>query len=194
MGILRMRARLVSIAAVACGCLVLGQGLALAAAPAPSLKIESFATPTNFSTEQNNACISEVEGGAGVPTCDAYVVSVTNAGSQPTDGSEIKVSDALPVGLTVQNISFFWSGVDSNLSGSFCDEVAVRCRFPAALAPDATLTMTVFVTVNEGSVSGALENTASVSGGGVPDASVSAQNEVASGLAQFDTSNFSFDF
>jgi uncharacterized repeat protein (TIGR01451 family) len=180
-----MRARLTSIVVFACICFALGQGVAAAAAPGPGLTIDEFAIPTNFT--------AGAEG--------SYQVTVTNVGSTPTDGSEITVSDTLPAGLTAQKIELFWSGMPLNDIGGFlCNTASVQCHFPGflsgflgnTLASDVTLTMVVHVSVPEGVSGTALTNTAMVAGGGAPEASVSAQNQVASTLASFGASSFSF--
>jgi hypothetical protein len=162
---------------------------ALAVAPAAGLRIESFAAPTNFSAADNTRCLETF---AGSPVCDAYQVTVTNAGAKATEGS-VTLSDVVPAGLTVRAIELFWSGTSGNLGGSFCDTVTVRCVFPVALAPDATLEMIVYVSVNEPAVEGPLgANLASVSGGEAPNASTETTNRVSSAPAPFGVGQFSF--
>ncbi len=176
----------VSLLAVLAACLLARS--AFAAAPAPDLAIHSFATPSSFSPGDNTTCEH-----SGEPlVCDAYQVTVTNTGSLPTDGSPITVTDTLPAGLTVKKITFFWSGFANLDLGEFaCEEATVRCAFPfAALGPDETLTMTVYTTLSP-SVAGTLTNTASVSGGGVPEASTSVRNPAGSTPLPFGVNAFS---
>ncbi len=164
---------------------VLGAGSAGAVVPAARLSIHSFATPSVFSAEQTVGCA-----GTSQPTevCDAYQVTVTNVGSRPTDGSTITLTDALPAGLTVREIQYYWSGSNENLAPEFCSKISVQCTYPKALEPDATLTMTVYVEFT--GASGSLMNVASVSGGGVPESSTSEQTQVGSTPPVFGVAGF----
>ncbi len=177
--------------AVLLGVLVFGGGSALAVTPGPALRVDSFAMPSNFSTADNRANCPG--GGVGeLPICDGYEVTVTNVGSLPTSGTPIVVTDTLPVGLTVKQIRFFWSGEATDLGREgFCNSAAVRCGFPEVLGPDATLTMFVEVTVEPAAV-GVLMSTAGVSGGGAAETSVSVRNTNGSisslfGISAFDS-------
>ncbi len=138
------------------------------------LTIHSFATPNSFSEDQSTECatLSPV-----YLHCDAYEVTVTNAGSQPTTGA-VTITDTLPSGLKVQQMRFRRSQV--NL-GEVCkaEALTVRCPFAEELAPDETLQLIVEVTVQPGAA-GSLTNTASVSGGGTREASTSIHNEISS--------------
>ncbi|HEY2142274.1 MAG TPA: hypothetical protein VGG98_09480 [Solirubrobacteraceae bacterium] len=163
--------------------LALCAGPAGAATPAPGLTVDSFATPTNFSSDHNSVCVSDLK-------CDAYHVTVTNAGSQSTEG-EISIDDTLPPGLTPQKISFAWSGLEGDLATSLCTMgTPIHCSFPLALAPDATLKLIVDVTVSE--TPGSLTNTVAVSGGGSLEASTSKQNRIDPTPPAFGMSNFDF--
>jgi hypothetical protein len=189
-----LRLRVVGAAIATVAVLVLfvpGADTALAVNPAADLTIESFAAPTNFSAKDNAGCL--VTAGNIAPSCDAYDVTVTNVGSVPTDGSEIRLSDALPAGLEVARVSFFWTGSQSDLGEGLCTSTtgSARCRFPIALAPDATLKMSVYVTVEAGAPD-VLMNRASVSGGGAAGASVEQRNTISSTSAAFGPSSFAF--
>jgi hypothetical protein len=198
---------------------------AQAAVPAaPGWAIESFAAPTNFSAADNATCEKELA--AEYPLCDSYTVTATNAGSVATDGSDVVLSDTLPAGLTVQEIRFFWSGAPSALGGpranlsqafGFCSHsgASVQCSLPSnkeldekfglplteellpPVAPDGTLQMIVYVTVNESTAPGALENSAEVSGGGAPqvatNTTTSPSNSVGEQAPGFGPSSFDFD-
>jgi len=172
-------------------------GTAPAAAPGPGWAIESFAAPTNFSATANTECPAIIGGGGAIgeagELCDSYRVTVTNIGSEPTDGAPVTVTDTLPVGLKVQGVSFLSSEeVNRNFAKEgFCGTVGVQvqCHFPNVLSPDGTLTMSIFVTV-EGATGG-LTNAAGVSGGGAGEASASTQNQVSSTPALFGVSVFS---
>jgi uncharacterized repeat protein (TIGR01451 family) len=198
------RGRIVGLLAVAVGLLSgVAPGHAVAAtAAASAYTIHSFATPTNFATSENAACLETIT--SETPLCDAYTVTVTNAGSGPTDGSPIIVTDAIPAGLTVQRISFFdagfeeGTGLETNLGGPFCNkEVSpLQCEFPSGLVgplkPDESMKMIVYVTVNEPEVAGPLTpNTVSVSGGGAASVSGSAQNQISSATPSFGVVGFS---
>ena len=67
---------------------------------------------------------------------------------------------------------------DENLEEGLCHFAAgtASCTFEGALAPDEALQMDTAVTVNE--APGALTNTATVSGGGAPEASTSEENHI----------------
>ncbi len=179
----RTRAFRSSVRVLACAALavfVLGGGSAAASAAA-GFTIHSFATPTDFSTADDAAC-SFSRTGRG-PQCDSYEVTVRNAGSEPTDGSTIMLTDTLPAGLTLKGIEFMWIGASGEEEGggglaeSYCTEVPLECHLPVALVPDQTLEMIAYVTVDPGA-EGALVNTATVSGGGVPEVSTSEQTQV----------------
>ncbi len=154
-----------------------GAGSALAATPGPGLRIDSFAIPSSFSAGENAECAPLFHSGVSTtPQCDGYEVTVTNVGSESTDGSPITITDTLPAGLAVEQIRLFWSGAERDFSEEgFCTTVPRRCELPVALAPDETLRMFVYVTVEPGAA-GSLTNTASVSGGGAEEAATSASN------------------
>jgi hypothetical protein len=183
-----------------------------AATASAGFTIESFAAPTNFSAAGNTGCEETL--GSEKITCDRYEVTVTNAGSLPTAMAEqpvpITIADTLPAGLTVQKVELIWGGAEAerlglkndNL-GFLCkpEEVPVQCQFPGflslvgkggPLAPDETLKMIVYVTVNEPEAPGPLTNAATVSGGGAPEAETAQENQVSSTPAAFGLSNFDF--
>jgi hypothetical protein len=185
---------------------------ASAATSSPGWAITSVAAPTNFSTNDSATCLAEVE--QEEAPCDGYRVRATDAGSAPTDGSAIVLSDALPAGLTVRRIAFFWSGAPSiglqatsDLNKTLPElglpapctapaERPVRCTFAGlgvSVKPDETLQMVIYVTVDEGA-STPLSNTASISGGGPADAVTPAQsNQISSTPAPFGPAGFGFD-
>lgn len=156
--------------------MALAAAAAVAVTPAARLTVESGAVPSNFAVGDNAKCeqASEQEREG---LCDAYEVVVRDRGSVATDGSPITITDALPAGLTVQKIRFYWSGLAQETEdlGSLCEPVAVQCEFPLALRPDETLRMIVLVTVAPGAAAD-LTNAASVSGGGVAGASTSVRS------------------
>jgi hypothetical protein len=184
---------------VACGP---GASAALAAQPAAGWAADTSVIPSNFSTADNTRCLEGVTKFNDPRFCDAYRVSVWNAGSLPTDGSAITIADALPPGLTVQGIEL-WDGrpvydteAKKELNRQFhvCSTVTVSCRFSTEelglppIAPGELLEMVVFVSVN--GASGALTNSATVSGGGVPQATTRVQNMVSDVPAAFGMESF----
>jgi hypothetical protein len=183
------------------------------AAPAgPGWRIDSVAAPTNFPEGENNECESLLNFGTPVPYCDHYEVSATNAGSEPTNGSPVNITDTLPAGLTVRTAVLLLVKTGNTVNNAtqhggetiFAPEgtcttavLAARCTFPGVLAPGDRLLMEVFVTVNIGA-SGSLTNSAMVSGGGGASTSTAQPgelqqtNQISGAPVQFGVSNFSF--
>jgi uncharacterized repeat protein (TIGR01451 family) len=211
--------------ALIAGVLLLTATSASAAISSPGWTIDSFATPTNFSLNDNAQCLARATLGG---SCDAYEVTATNAGSQSMDGSNVTLTDTLPPGVTIQEVTFFWSGAGrapviegfpalaaatdlgatplfKALGLKLCSTTptTAMCHLPTgeigallglsfpAIAPDDTLRMVVYVTVDE-NASGTLTNSAAVSGGGAPEASTSPKNEIASTPPPFGPANFNF--
>jgi hypothetical protein len=176
------------VAALAAGVLA---APSLAATPSPAWGIHLAPSPTNFSAAETAEC----EAGPGVHSdepCDAYQIVATDVGSMAADGSTVTITDTLPAGLTARGVKFFWSGLPSEdggghfdlASAGFCTTTpVVRCELPTGelglqpVAPDDFLRMYVYVTVNSGTV-GPVRDTATVSGGGVPDASATNQTPI----------------
>ena len=162
-------------------------GPASAATPAPRLTLDSMALPTNFSPTADANCANPGDGN-GVrfgdsDVCNEYEVTVMNAGSAPTDGSTITLTDTLPAGITVVPPNGSEPAVvfpapqllGLCLAGGGCDDGSdcslngqtLQCQVPATLAPDTGLQLEVFAYVNPGTT-GSLTNTATISGGGAP--------------------------
>jgi uncharacterized repeat protein (TIGR01451 family) len=178
-------------------------GSASAVVPGAGWSVDPFATPTNFSTAENSRCESDLAMGGQSslePLCDAYSVTVTNAGSQPTaEGSTVTLTDTLPAGVTVRKVTFEWSGAgvlglnpETDLAGfGLCSvpPAAPRCELPFQVQPDDTLRMVLYVTVAPGGPV-SFTDTVSVSGGGVGEASGSVQSANSTGLPLFGVSAF----
>ncbi len=148
---------------------ILGGPSALAAAvPSPGLAIKAVAGPTIFSAQHT---------GGGLP--DTYSLTVTNTGSQPTDGSTITISDELPRGLKAVRVEGS-TDLTSGAEPMSCVQATATCTYSAALPPGESLVMAVGVTVEPGTV-GPVTNSAFVSGGGAP--STSSNVETAIGTA-----------
>jgi hypothetical protein len=204
-GLPAVAAGLCTVTAVVLTVLVFVAAPVLAAAPGPVLQIHSFATPTSFMVADNTNCLSFKQIGLTERECDAYEVTVTNVGSQPTDGSTVAITDVLPAGVTVQRVWFDWSGLPreygpegTNLAEfGLCPSTSspVRCELPTGefglppVAPDDTLRMFVYVTVEPGAAA-SLTNTASVSGGGAGEASTKVQNSNGTTTPSFGISAF----
>jgi hypothetical protein len=171
--------------------LLIGAGLSLllagpvsAAAPVAAWSLHAQALPTGGPSVADNTGCLESLGGQG-EGCDAYEVVARDAGSAAMDGSTVTLTDTLPAGVTVQRVVFRWSelGLDLAIFG-FCPSTTapvVRCQLSTEelglppVAPDDTLRMYVYVTVNPG-VQGSLPNGLTVSGGGAPEATVTEQS------------------
>jgi len=151
---------------------------AAAAVPGPGYSIRAVAGPTIFSAEAE-----------ALP--NTYMVTVTNTGSEPTDGSPIVISDELPRGLTATGIRGELNEVDKH--ALTCELATVRCTYEAPLQPSQRLIVMVEVRVEPGTA-GPVTNSAFVSGGGAPEASANALTAIGTaaemtsvpfGLAQF---------
>ncbi len=202
--------RMVVVALVALVALACGAQFASAALPAPGFTIDSMAEPTNFSATENEHCLNDVgtASGAIVTLCDMYEVSVTNTGSTSTDGSDIKIKDLLPEGVTVQRVGLrltsHYQMEELELAGfGLCSTPpvssgSVSCEYPGGvgflprLGPDDALTMLVYVTIQPGAPA-TFVNKAMVSGGGAGEASVESQNPNSAAQAAFGPSLFRFD-
>jgi hypothetical protein len=173
--------------------LALGVSSASAApSAAPGWRIDSVAAPTNFSEGDNAECLAAGEGvGQDNLPCDRYEVSAMNAGSEPTNGGSVTLTDTLPKGplgeelLTTRRVKLFLVETGNAINDSqqlggetlgesqlrelgyavACTTAPVRCTYSHALAPGDRLVMKVFVAVNAGAA-GSLTNVAEVSGGG----------------------------
>ncbi len=190
--------------ALACSAAValLSASPAAAATPGAGLTITSLGQPTDFGSFENSNpdCANSVGTSTSVQVayCDQYLVTVTNAGTEPTDGSPISLTDTLPAGVSVENVSFYWSQLFYADNGTsyppdlrgFCSTAPVRCNFPVALQPGQTLTLQIRLSVDP-SASGSITNSASVSiaDGSVPTASTSSENTLSDARAPFGIQN-----
>ena len=166
-----------------------------AAAPAPGWTIESFPAPSSFSSEHNAGCLATFENQA--PACDSYEVTARNAGSEPTDGSEVVIGDTLPAGLAVKQLRFDNVALPPPGPGEQCEETisptatVVRCHFaPGPVAADQELKLTILLTVSDPTAR-TLHNDALVEGGGAAAAETTSSNQVGEPAA-FGFSSFDF--
>jgi hypothetical protein len=195
-----MRCKIIVLVALA----VLGLDVSSASAvqPAPGWQIDTIATPSSFSTGDSIECLNSLAGFNNPGFCDVYHVIVRNAGSLASDGSTIVIADSLPAELTVQRVEFFWSGLPAEDGGSsadlgqdgLCSTSPVRCELPTGefglppVAPEDRLEMVVAVTVT--GATGALADSATVSGGGAPEVTASVHNTVSQAAPLFGFESF----
>jgi len=170
---------------------------------APGWTVDSYAFPTNFSENAEAECFALGAGNncTGGELRDSYQVTVTNAGSEPTDGSPMTVTDTLPTGphgeqlLTeIGSTLTVWDQQGSTatqLGGCPVSAGVVRCTYAGVVHPDERFVLVIYVIVDKGA-SGPLLNRATVSGGGAPAVSAQASNPVSSTPAPFGVSSFDF--
>jgi hypothetical protein len=128
-----------------------------AVTPGPGFTISSNAAPTIFSSAYNGSQL----------TPNSYRLTVTNAGSEPTDGSPITITDSLPGALTATAISGESEGGESIAAQQpvSCNLQSTNCVYPYALRPGESLLVRITVETTPGA-GGLQTNTATVSGGG----------------------------
>jgi uncharacterized repeat protein (TIGR01451 family) len=162
----------------------------MAAAAGPHWSIVTQSEPTYFKAGD---------------TSDAYRLTVRNDGGLPTArGSAVTVTDALPKGVTASKVSSSGEAANGNGSPKYkmkCPEGPVTgvltCTYEedslhGAVLAGATIVLTITVSVPKG---GELiePNSATVSGGGAPSASVSESTSVTSAPVPFGLSYFTTD-
>ena len=139
------------------------------ASPAPGFRVKSIAEPTNFSAKDIGCQGS----------CDSYLLTVTNSGSRPTDGSPITVVDTLPAGVTAEAATL--SGLIARESHP-CDissPPTVRCTFEGRVLPTGCQLAGVDLGWDHTDPAARnATNSVEVSGGGASTVVVSAQNEI----------------
>jgi hypothetical protein len=150
-------------------CLLCASG-AWAVTPSPGFTISSNAAPTIFSSAYN-----------GSHTPDSYRVTVTNSGSEPTDGGAVTITDTLPVALVATAISGESESGESvaTLQPMSCSLVTISCEYPFVLRPGESLLVRITVMVPAG-ITGMQTNTATVSGGGGSTVSTNQTTEIGS--------------
>jgi uncharacterized repeat protein (TIGR01451 family) len=141
------------------------------AASGPHLTISSLAQPTNFSSAHNET------------HNDSYELVVTNTGTAPTDGSEVTVKDSLPAGETANSISA--------TNGGTCDLPTLTCTFSGVLSHEDELIVNIELNTDP-AASGSVVNSATVSGGGAPDATATETTPISSATAPFGIQTFAF--
>src|SRR5262249_9749670 len=133
------------ILAVAAMAVAIAPSAALAAPEAaPSWHLMSTSQPTNFAP-------GAVSGPAGIQP--VYVVTATNVGGAPPDGSAIPIKDTLPAGVTPGSAPAW--GTDSEYGSVSCSHAGqvVTCVDSSTLLPSQTMTVTIPVDVSAGAPS-----------------------------------------
>ncbi|HEV7495823.1 hypothetical protein [Baekduia sp.] len=175
--------------------------------PVPGWRLDNFATPTNFSAAHNAApCVDTLTNNTvSGQFCDSYQLTATNAGAESADGTPVTLTDTLPPGLTVQRIEFVWAGhgaqaaglLDRDLSDGLCTATPtastnpVSCQLDTSgfglppIAPDDSLRMIIYVTVDDPGASGPLTSSGTVAGGGAPAISTTLHNQISSETPTF---------
>ncbi len=157
----------ISLAAISC--------MALApeamAGAAPAWEITSARAPTNFMPGDDSGR-------------DSYLVTATNRGGAPTDGSEVTITDALAGPWLTLNEAGAASEGFSCVPGP-----PVSCTGTPRLAPGGHVMVEVPVDVAPGAPE-ELTNTVTVSGGGAPFATAHEQTDVSPAAVPFGFQSF----
>jgi hypothetical protein len=179
----------------------IGASSASASSPAPGWTIDSLASPTNFAASNN---------GGQKGLANRYLVEITNAGSEVTDGGAgggpIIITDILPPkGLTAGGIELFSLPPGSdNIQGTNLTAAAgcaasagvVKCELPegedSTVLPDGRLLLVVEVSVVEPGPAIPLTNEVKVTGGGAADITVTAKNQISAAQPPFGLASFDF--
>ena len=176
---LRTAGRIATIAmALVCG---LTSAWSVLAAPAeasggsPQWTITSVSRPTNFAPGDETGK-------------DAFVLTITNTGSAPSDGSPVTITDELPEGLSLAPAG--GSGEDrlaaiNGIPAGANFKCALRtCTYTGVVVPDDTLIVkfAVDVSANAESVE---TNVARVAGGGALDAAMTTRTAISVNPASF---------
>ncbi len=196
----RVTPRLILVSLALIASLALLAASAAAATPSPAWTVDSLTLPTNFSSAADSSCrlaYMTNDIGSQPDACNEYEVTIANAGSVPTDGSTITITDTLPAGVTLrpiaggQPVSLIESQTGSDL-GSQCTAVAqtVTCQVSASIRPDNVLELDIFTYVNPGTT-GSLPNSTTVAGGGAPSAFGSVMAQISAFSPGFGVAGFS---
>jgi hypothetical protein len=154
--------------------------LAFVAAPAlagePQWTVNSVSRPTNFAPGDTTGD-------------DAYLVTVTNTGSGPSDGSPITITDELPgalafdpAGATGEDVLAVTNGSGDKGLNFTC--VLNTCTYAGVVVPDDTLVVRFPVDVLTAEPGTAL-NVVHVAGGGAPGAGVQTATKISAEPASF---------
>jgi hypothetical protein len=152
---------------------------AFAATNVPQMTVDG----TNLTGGAATATVAtKADGG----TIGTYVITATNVGDAPTDGSTITIADALPFALTATMIR----GADAARSVDLaCTLSTLTCTDPGPVAPGNALYVELAATIT-GPISPSLSNTVTVSGGGALESSFTEPTIVSSSPATFGVQSF----
>jgi hypothetical protein len=168
---LRLLAYMSAAAIMAAAVGALAPGTAIATTTAPHWTILTTSVPTYFKAGDEG---------------DSFEVLAVNDGGAATDGSTIKVTDSLPLGVTPTSsrgesyLSFHQVHVPMSCSGT-------TCELTAAVSPAEVVQMRILVTVH-GNATGTLANTATISGGGARSATATSATPVTAAAVPFGAS------
>jgi hypothetical protein len=169
---------------------------ASALAAGPQWTVASVSRPTNFAPGDQSGE-------------DSYVLTITNTGDRPSDGSPITITDELPEGVSLDpagaigenqlwHVELNGGGAEQEVTpGEHFTCAANACTYNAVVIPDQTLLVKFPVDVvasppascevPPGAVS-CLTNVVRVAGGGAPDASRQTPTAISSQPAKFGAS------
>jgi hypothetical protein len=182
-----------------------GAAPAFAVEPGPGWAISTVAQPTNFSSSRNAECAKAVaeEGHAleGIPSqhCDRFMVTVPNAGSQPSQPENAKgerqpatIALQLPRGMTAVSIAAgqFEEGLPAPKLE--CDLSTVSCTASEPVPPGRALAMVVDVEASA-EASGTVTGSATVSGGGATTVTALVSATINAGAAAFGVAGFQLE-
>ena len=173
------------------GCALAVAAVAGAATPEAGWAVKTFAAPTRFSTLHDGFCSKQPESEG----CDAYVVTVTNVGSEPSNGYP-EIRDRLPAGIEGATNTQVTEDEEErepdgqrNTFGCQAGVELVTCTYEGVVPPDGVITFRINVraTVQAPAV---VTNRVEVEGGGAPTAVAFATNEVNGSPALFGIPEF----
>jgi hypothetical protein len=189
-------ALLAPIVAIAIGA---GAPAAQAALPAPGWLISVVSQPTNFSPLRDPECKAAAASEGGIQGqrttfCDRYMITVRNEGSQPTNGSTVTITDALPTGLKAVHVESGESEGTHGIQNSplTCELATVSCTNKEALPVNGVFVMVVDVEAAP-AATGSVTNTVTVSGGGAPTVSATSRTVVSASPAPFGVDRFTLE-
>ncbi len=184
-------ARVMCLGVVTLAVLVGGVVFAVALAAASQdagWEVSSVSQPTSFSPDDNVRCAHN-------EFCDRYIVTLTNVGSEATNGAPVVVADTVPQGLKPFRLKAKNLETASE-AGWVCDLADTTCTYEGAVAAGATLLVEVEVTVEGSLTGGTVTNAVAVSGGGAPPVSTNAPltmpNPVGGPASEFGIASFGF--
>ena len=162
-----LRLRWLALMCVVAGACLLTAGPAAASPPTPAWSVTATSQPTDFAPDSLGR---------------QYLITITNVGSGPTDGSAVTVTDTLPAGLTAV----------SQFNGCVASGQIVACDLGTGVfEPGQMRYLAIRLEEIAPTVEGTVINTVSVSGGGAPTASTTVQTAISSADAPFGLANFS---